>query len=114
MQRRRARRANPNPTRFFRGLASNLPRRLSDPEIVSQAVRSHTELGGATFHPNFGNLNGLPLWAVSPFPERGRQVEGPSIRPEDLTRFIEANHDLLDDPRHCIGTWYNRDDDITY
>jgi hypothetical protein len=31
-----------------------------------------------------------------------------------LRTFIQTNHALLEDARNAVGTWYNREEDITY
>ena len=41
-------------------------------------------------------------------------MEGRAIREADLRTFLTANAELLGDPRHAVGTWYNVEDERTY
>src|SRR2546429_442905 len=91
---------------------------LPDPIEPSVHLKSilelHGENGGSTFSLYFGDQTGEALYAVSIFPERARVTHGLHVRRENLQAFIAANRDLLEDPRCCLGTWYNEEDGLTY
>jgi hypothetical protein len=91
-----------------------LPPQISVEEVIEEIVRLHKADGGATFSLFFGSQAGEPLWAVSPYESQTRRFRGREIARNRLLTFIRANRDLLQNPSHCIGTWYNEEDGFTY
>lgn len=93
---------------------------LRDPveaeEAASQTLALYAESGreGATLSLRFGDMSRQPLYSVSVWPERGRTSPGDTVSVRILQLFIEANLDLLDDPRCGVGLWYNADAGVTY
>ena len=96
------------------GLA--LPELTEAEKAASQTIALYEQHGrvGATFSLRFGDMNGQPLYSVSLWPERGRKVVGDTVKLRVLQVFIMENMDLLNDPRGCIGLWYNADENVTY
>ncbi len=62
---------------------------------------------------HFGNVSGQPLFAVSLCPKRSVLVLGRQVPAGVLRRFLRDTVELLDDPRNCVGTWYEEDADET-
>lgn len=99
---------------YLAGQNIALPSPIEHEILVAEILALHFANGGATYHLYFGNLLGKRLWAVSPYLERGQDVEGRAIREADLKAFLAANMDLLENPRHAVGMWYNLEDGRTY
>jgi hypothetical protein len=93
---------------------TRLPRPIPVETAVMQIERLHREKGGATFSLYFADDVGQELFAVSLYPERSVQTRGRVVPTQRLQAFIAKNQDLLHDPRNCIGTWYNEEDDAIY
>jgi hypothetical protein len=91
-----------------------LPSQIEPKQAVTHILTLHEESNGATFSLYFGNQAGAKLYSVSIFPERSRILQGKQIPQEVLAAYIQANLDLLADPRCCIGTWYDQDTGRTY
>ena len=91
-----------------------LPPRLETEYIVEQIISLLNEENGATYHPYFGNVSGQQLWAVAPYLDRSRKTRDKQRLAVRLQRFIEENEDLLSDPEHSIGVWYNTDNRTYY
>jgi len=90
------------------------PQPMPVDQAVAEIQALHEENGGSTVNLYFGDLGGAELYAVSLYPDRSVVVEGSDI-PEDVLRsFIEANEQLLQDPRVSVGTWYNSENGLTY
>lgn len=109
--------------------AASLSEYLSDPErfdlplpcdanlAAEQTCKIYEESGrqGATFHLYFGNLLDHPLFSVGllpdlfPLPEPGRAVDL-----KDLRAFVRGNQDLLKQPQHGVGLWYDAEDDQVF
>jgi hypothetical protein len=84
-------------------------------EAAQQVVEIHNRTGeGCSFSLFDGDLWGKPLWAVAPYPERSLPIPGQQISEAVIARYIEKNADLLNDPEHYMGTWYNKNDGQTY
>jgi len=62
----------------------------------------------------FADVCGEELFAVSIYPERSAIIPSDRLSPEVLEVFLKANRDLLEDPRCCVGTWYNAESDVTF
>ncbi len=93
---------------------TRLPRQIAVEAAAQALVASHNEHGGATFSLYFGNVAGQNLYAVSLFLERTSIVPGKMVSARQMHKFITDNIDLLADPRLCIGTWYDEEEDTTY
>ncbi len=95
---------------------TRLPRPIPIENAVTQIGRLHGESGGATFSLYFGSMLGQELYAVSlyPEPQTAVTVSGRAVPADVLHAFIQANRELLSDPRLCIGTWYQEETDITF
>ena len=91
-----------------------MPPMMDIDDVVAAVLESHAQDGGSTIHFRWGNLSGIPLYVVSLFPDLGIIREGKEISAEEIRGLIEANYDLLKDPRVCIGTWFNPADGYTY
>lgn len=90
---------------------------LSDAEEAAVKILALYESNGgegATYSLRFGDMSGQPLYSVSLWPERGRKVLGNTVKLRALQSFIMENMELLNDPRGCIGLWYNADENATY
>ena len=95
--------------------ATCLPPRISIEEVVDQISALHAGSNGATVSMYFGDMSGKPGFAVSLFPGRTSFVLGDALTKQRLAAFIIENVDfLLADPRHCIGTWYDQEGDVSY
>lgn len=101
-------------TEYLSDAETTLPDPFILEEAASAVIRLHERNGGATFNLYFGDFSGQKLYAVSVFVERSVRLPGRSIPPQILRGFIQANADLLGDPRNSIGTWYNALADETY
>lgn len=93
-------------------------RRSLPPADVNQAAQRvaalHRDHGGATYNLSFGDVSGERLYSVSIYPERSRRTRGADLDSDLVQRFITENLDLLGDPRHSLGTWFNDANGITY
>ncbi len=88
---------------------------LQDANDVAQDIlHLHAANGGSTFSLYFGSQAGEHLYSVSLFPERSLVIPGQEIDEEIVRAYIEANEDLLRDPRCCVGTWYDPEAGETY
>ncbi len=96
------------------GLA--LPELAEAEAAASQTIALYEQSGrvGATFSLRFGDMSGQPLYSVSLWPELGRKVVGDTVKPRVLQSFIMENRELLNDPRGCVGLWYNADENAAY
>lgn len=100
-----------DPSRF------ELPPLCNADDAADQAIRLYEESGreGATVSLYFGNLLGQPLFAVGllpdlfPLPEPGRSIDR-----RDLRAFVRGNQELLSDPAHSIGLWYDAAEDQVF
>jgi hypothetical protein len=90
-----------------------LPPPIGFEEAIDEITRLHAINGGATFSLFFGSQAGESLWAVSPYESRTRRFRGRQISRNRLQMFVRANSDLLTNPVHCLGTWYNEEDGFT-
>jgi len=81
---------------------------------VDMALASHEAYDGSTTHFRWGDLSGIPLYVVSLYPDLGIIKTGKEISEAELTDFVKANYELFEDPRVCLGTWFNGDDGNTY
>ena len=94
----------------------DLPKPLPEAELAAQIRRRHRDRKGATFNRYFGEMLGQPLYAVSLYsePETALVISGRDIPVELLERFLRSNSELLSDPRLCVGTWYQEENDLTF
>ena len=91
-----------------------LPPMADVDEAVREILQLYQANSGATFSLYFGSLVGERLYAVSVYPERTYRTRTETISPEVLKAYIEANHDLLNDPRCCVGIWRSEETGFTY
>jgi hypothetical protein len=84
--------------------------------IAEKVVTLHESKGGATVNPFRGDMRGLPLFAVSPFPngEITRQYPGRALPTGKVKSFIVDNLELLKDSRYSVGSWFNPTEELTY
>ncbi len=82
-------------------------------DIASDVLRLHHKAGGATYNLAEGDMTGQPFYSVGMYPERTQTIEGQLTR-NHIMQFMNANMDLLHQPRHAIGTWLNEADGKTY
>jgi hypothetical protein len=94
--------------------SGRLPPTIEAEAAAAALAALHQATGGGTFNLYFGDLAGEQLYAVSLYPERSRIVAGRDVPTERLRQFIEANQDLLRDPRNSVGTWFNEALGVTY
>jgi hypothetical protein len=111
---RRGRRRRRDLAAFLARPSGRLPRPIEAVAVAIELAPLHEASGGATFNLYVGSLAGQRLYAVSLYPERGRIVRGQQVSPARLRQFIEANRDLLSDPRNSVGTWFDEVLGITY
>ena len=71
------------------------------------AHQLHAVFGGSTISLRDGNLLGLPLYAVSIYPQRSVEISTAPTR-RDLLAFLVGNRDLLLRPGHAFGSWVNK------
>ena len=83
-------------------------------ENFVQNIQERHKRGGSTSSFYFGDAAGQNLYAVSVYPDRTAFIPGRQIPSTLLRTFIQANRALLEDARNAVGTWYNREEDITY
>ena len=105
-------------------IARNLPSYCSRPDTLlpklsaledfAESIRRCHARGGSTSSRYFGEVAGQNLYAVSLYPDRTAFIPGQQIPIALLTTFIQANQALLEHARNAVGTWYNREEDITY
>jgi len=88
--------------------------KIKSSRIIPDIVRTHNENGGSTFNIYTGNQYGTNTYAVSIFPELSKPVDGKYINESTIKAFIDKHAELLKDPRLSVGTWYDKDDGITY
>jgi hypothetical protein len=67
----------------------------------------HAQSRGSTVSVTEGNLLGRSRFAVSIYPEISVQLSGPPTR-DLLFAFAILNADLLMQPDHALGTWFDR------
>lgn len=90
------------------------PAMMETDTVVHIALSSHEQWDGSTTHFRWGDLSGIPLYAVSLYPDLGIIKTGKEITEEELTAFVKKNYELFEDLRVCLGTWFNGDDGKTY
>lgn len=78
-------------------------------ESLADAVKAN---GGFSYRP-VSHLTPSTGYMVSPYPDRETAIDGPPTR-RDIVEFMIANADLIDQPGHFVGGWYNPDDKRTY
>jgi len=91
-----------------------LPEMVSTTTATDALYEMHQENGGATYSMRYKDLGGQKLFVVSVFPDLGKIIEGKAIGKSDITNLINSNKKLLEDPRVCIGSWYNSNDGKSY
>ena len=62
--------------------------------------------GGFTFDPR-AHTQPSTGYALSIHPERSQSFAAALLAPEDLTRYIASNRDLLDLPGNMLGAWHD-------
>jgi hypothetical protein len=60
------------------------------------------------------SMGGTKNYAVSPYKDRELVLDTKLVSADVIRKYVEANDDLLMDPRNVLGTWYNPDDGKTY
>ena len=98
---------------YLSHLSTLLPEQLALEALVASVLRRHKH-GGSTVSRYFGDAAGQKLYAVSVYPDRTALVPGQQVPAALLRTFIQANYALLEDVRNAVGTWYNREENITY
>lgn len=74
----------------------------------------HKKAGGGTWNLVTGQeMGGTANYAVSPYKAREMVVEG-NPTGQQIKEFIRTNQDLLANPGHYLGTWFNSEDGNTY
>jgi hypothetical protein len=112
-KRRRARRGI-EAGDILSGRARRLPALVAAEAAARSIAARHRADGGSTFNLYVGDLSGLPLYAVSLYPERSIVLRGRELNPRVVAAFVDANMDLLRDPRNSVGTWFNEMNGLTY
>ena len=102
------------PTDILSGRARRLPALVEFGAAARSIASRHRVDGGATFNLYVGDLSGLLLYAVSLYPERSVVLHGRGLDPQVVVAFIDANLDLLRDPRNSVGMWFNELNGPTY
>lgn len=95
----------------------DLPPPQDSDAAAELAYRIYQESGrqGATVSLYFGSLLNQPLFSVGllpdlfPLPEPGR-----AVNLKDLTAFVRGNQELLKQPSHGVGLWYDAEDDQVF
>jgi hypothetical protein len=91
------------------------PGKAEAARAASAASALHTEFNGSSYNVVTGqDMGGTLNFAVSPYKGREVVVPGKQIPEAMLRSYIEANNDLLTDPRNILGTWYNEADGNSY
>jgi hypothetical protein len=97
------------------GLFLNEAYKSNEQPTVRDVVSGHNENGASTVNIYDGDMAGTDMWAVSLFPERTAKIPGAKVTKDQIYKFMRENADLLSsDPRLNVGTWYNKEDGITY
>ncbi len=99
---------------YLRNSDSVLPEAKSASTAAEEIWRLHQEDGGATFNLHFGSQARERLYSVSIYPDRMFRRQSREVDIATLEAFIEANAEILSDPRCCIGTWYSEETGFTY
>src|SRR6266542_1323583 len=92
----------------------SLPAAMSPELAVPILIEAFEAEHGATFSLYFGLIANQRLFAVSIYPDRGRELPGNRVTTGILRQFIRENHNLLRDPRHCVGVWYDAASNTTF
>jgi hypothetical protein len=89
-----------------------LPEKQFVQDIYTQTMKNQgtaeAPIHGVTYNLYKGNLAGTPNYAVSTFPERSLDTEG-APTPKVIAAYIKKNMDVLKDPLHSVGTWWDKD-----
>jgi hypothetical protein len=80
-------------------------------EATSIAIASHNRSGGATVSLSDGNLAGGQGFVVSVYPKRALNLTN-SLTRQDILGFVVLNLDLLLQPGHALGTWFDEEHGI--
>lgn len=99
---------------YLRDADTELPEQAKPEQLAFQIVSWHKQHGGSTYNLYFGNQVGTKTYAASLYPECSLQVQGKDVPFEIIRKFIQLYEDLLSDPRLCVETWFNKDEEITY
>ncbi len=97
------------------------PQRVSvEPTVASlrksaePVLERHLANGGSTTNLLTGqDLGGTINYAVSMYKDREQVIPGQPTK-EQLAAYVEKNADLLAQPDHTLGTWFNEEDGNTY
>ena len=92
-----------------------VPTKQQMSRAVAAVSSLHAANGGATYNVVTGqDMGGTQNYAVSSRKDRELVVPGKTLSAETLRKYVEANDDLLSDPRNVLGTWFNEADGNTY
>jgi hypothetical protein len=73
------------------------------------AAAAHNANGGSTFHPEQGDMNGKPAFAVAgSYPNLSDSTDGEKITPEQYKAYSsrpDVQKALSENPKAAIGTW---------
>jgi len=74
--------------------------------MAETAAALHAQWYGSTVSVTGGNLLGRSHFAVSTYPERSVELTGAPTR-DQLFAFAVLNSELLLQPNHALGTWFD-------
>jgi hypothetical protein len=104
----------PKARPFANGKAGILPEEFHSNEATTDhadaIAKSHNEGGGSTYNPTKGDMGGKDAYAVPMHPELSRTIEGESVTPEQIKKYMEdpkVKAALAADPSLSVGTWAN-------
>lgn len=75
-------------------------------------VKRLHESGGFTYNP-IAQLSPTRGFMVSPYPQREHVIEG-KVTGRDIMRYVRHNADLLGQPGHFLGGWFDESSGKTY
>lgn len=102
----------PKTRPFAKSKAGVLPEEFHSSEAATDhadaIAKLHNEGGGSTYNPTKGDMGGKDAYAVPMHPELSRTVEGESVTPEQIKKYMEdpkVKVALAADPTLSVGTW---------
>jgi hypothetical protein len=79
------------------------------PSVADKIIAAHEKNGGSTFDIRGTNFIGEEAYAIGAYPNRAMTIPRKTITKSQLQDFAFRNADLLKQPRHTIGTWFDKE-----
>lgn len=79
--------------------------------VIKNIVRAHNTEGGSSFSAKGRVTSG---YSVGIEEGTGKTIQGKKVTEKQIADFIEEKKDLLKNPNNFVGTWYDKDNNVTH